>query len=337
MTTMLQELKTDREKARRAFLMILLVFSVFCIVFLNSRYDSLSRYPYRDPQSRKQIKDHLNKEEIEYIIEYSIAPNMFVSFLNSPGFNIYHAQAYKQLSEYAWQETPDQIVKMIEETYEDMSVEELIAYLDAYSYDEIHYFLEHGDGYAPGTRLIVDANAIDTYVNPTRSVSVRVPKNLLQISSTIVGERELYLSEDAHQALNGLCSALNAEYRMAQGCGGLTIEKAYVSYHDQEQLFFNKGSEEVGYPGHNEHQLGLAVDFGIEGITDAQLEKTEQGIWLRDNAWRFGFVQTYTEDVQDLTNIKPKIGHYRYVGEELARMLNESGMRFARYAQNKIE
>ena len=88
------ELQNDPKKlkrGRRLFVISLLVVSLLSIAWMNTKYDSLSRYPYTDQKSRQLIKKYLNKSEIEYIIEYSIAPNMFIAYIQEDGFNIYHA------------------------------------------------------------------------------------------------------------------------------------------------------------------------------------------------------------------------------------------------------
>ncbi|MBP3891729.1 MAG: D-alanyl-D-alanine carboxypeptidase family protein [Solobacterium sp.] len=324
---------SEQERFRKYFVIILALFSAIMIGVLNFRYDSLSRYPYRDQQSRKKIKEQLTKEEIEYIIEYSIAPSLFINFIEADGFNIYHAQDYKRLSEVLWDKSPQEIVTMVESTRNDMSTDELIHYLQSYSFEELDTFLKEGDANSPGTTLIDNANHLNAYVNVKRTVGTHVPNNLVKVSNNIT-EEEMYLTEDAHIALNSMCNAINAQMRQTQGCGGFAITKAYVSYEDQEKEFALLGSPKTSYPGHDEHQLGLAVDLKVPGIPDAELFKTEPGTWLKENAWRFGFVQTYTEDVKALTNHDAENGHYRFVGMVLARMLHESGLRFANYSEN---
>ena len=52
---------------------------------------------------------------------------------------------------------------------------------------------------------------------------------------------------------------------------------------------------------------------------------TPEGAWLRDNAWRFGFIMRYPADKTDVTGYSFEPWHYRYVGTELATELHDTG------------
>ena len=83
MSLIVDEKKRNRWSA--VFVSSLLIFSLVCFGLMNTRYDALSRYPYTDRRSRELIKQYLTKQEIDYIIEYSIAPNMFVAYIREDG------------------------------------------------------------------------------------------------------------------------------------------------------------------------------------------------------------------------------------------------------------
>jgi hypothetical protein len=95
----------------------------------------------------------------------------------------------------------------------------------------------------------------------------------------------------------------------------LWVTSAYRSFADQERLLAaNPDSEDaVARAGHSEHQLGTAVDLG--GDTD----------WLRLNAPRFGFVQSYPADRSpQWTCYRAEPWHFRYFGAERARLIDSS-------------
>lgn len=89
-------------------------------------------------------------------------------------------------------------------------------------------------------------------------------------------------------------------------------------------------------PGHSEHQLGTTVDFGspelaeIVGIEDIQFHtyfyQTSEGIWLAENAYRYGFTLSYPRGALELTGFFYEPWHYRYVGVEMATFLQETEM-----------
>ena len=307
----------------------------YCILMLNAKYDELSRYPYTDQKSRQLIREHLNEQEIDYIIEYSIAPNMFVAYIQEEGFNIYHASEYKRLSEYAWQEPPAHIVQMVEETIDIMSVDTLIEYLGGYRYDELHDYLVFGDRYAAGTPLLMGAQAVDTYVDEKVTLGIRKPAYLVRLDTEkIPAEREGILVDPRVSAdLEAMCAAAAEETGSPKACAGMVVTDGYISYDEQKTR--HEADESLPYPGHSEHQLGLAVDFGIPGLLPGYFQDTVQYEWLKENAWRFGFVETWNRADEVITGVSEEAWHFRYIGTELATQLRNEGNSFARYATAK--
>lgn len=94
-------------------------------------------------------------------------------------------------------------------------------------------------------------------------------------------------------------------------------------------------------PGHSEHQLGTTLDFGspelpeITGIEDIQFHtyfyQTSEGIWLLDNAYRFGFTLSYPREAYEITGFYYEPWHYRYVGVEMATQLKEMNLSLTEY------
>ena len=83
-------------------------------------------------------------------------------------------------------------------------------------------------------------------------------------------------------------------------------------------------------PGHSEHQLGTAIDFGAAGSDPWQWRDwavTPQGAWLFENAWRFGFIETYPKGMSpSITCERYEPWHYRYVGLEEATAMHAGGL-----------
>lgn len=87
-------------------------------------------------------------------------------------------------------------------------------------------------------------------------------------------------------------------------------------------------------PGHSEHQLGTAVDFGspeLPGIVGQEgiefhtwFYKTSEGAWLLENAHRYGFTLSYPREASEVTGFTYEPWHYRYVGVEMATHLKEN-------------
>jgi D-alanyl-D-alanine carboxypeptidase len=118
---------------------------------------------------------------------------------------------------------------------------------------------------------------------------------------------------------------------MAEAAGragaGLLVSSAYRSYEYQQALFERsvraegraQTERELALPGHSEHQLGTAIDFGS---VDASFADTPAGEWLASEAWKFGFVLSYPRGAEDETGYIYEPWHFRYVGRPAAAALH---------------
>lgn len=108
------------------------------------------------------------------------------------------------------------------------------------------------------------------------------------------------------------------------------IQSGYRSYELQESLYnnyVNKDGKEAAdtysaRPGHSEHQTGLAFDLNT--ITD-DFQYTDEGKWINENAYRYGFILRYPKGKEEYTGYKYESWHLRYVGEDLAKILYNDG------------
>ena len=192
-----------------------------------------------------------------------------------------------------------------------------------------------------GTGTIAEPESIAALVNKAESLSSKyVPPDLTECNvravKEIVKEARMLRKEAAH--------ALEAMFEAAEKEGmTLYIESGYRSYEHQTRTYNSvkkaRGEEYadkyVAKPGHSEHQTGLAMDItNIDHMDDdheKQLGTMPEGIWLRDNAHRFGFILRYPEDKVDTTGYNYEPWHFRYVGVNLATALNEAGLTLDEY------
>ena len=108
------------------------------------------------------------------------------------------------------------------------------------------------------------------------------------------------------------------------------IQSGYRSYSAQEELYNSYVNRDgkiaadtySARPGHSEHQTGLAFD--LNSITD-DFQYTNEGIWVNENAYRYGFILRYPKGKEDITGYKYESWHLRYVGVELATKLYNNG------------
>ena len=124
--------------------------------------------------------------------------------------------------------------------------------------------------------------------------------------------------------------AVVAMFQAASDEAGLTLasNSAFRSYSAQEEIY--DGDDLLtARPGFSEHQTGLVMDIGAESgdcSLDACFADTAEGVWLRDNAWRFGFILRYPADKTPITGYEFEPWHYRYVGVPLATEMHDTGI-----------
>ena len=161
------------------------------------------------------------------------------------------------------------------------------------------------------------------------------------------------IADDRHfdaRAIEDLKKMMNAMGKA--GISNVWIQSAYRSVERQKELYDNsvqkylkqgKTQEEaerlteeyINKPGASDHNLGLAVDFNN---VDNKFEDLKAFKWLKENAENYGFILRYPKDKEDITKISYESWHWRYVGEEHAKKMNELNMcleEYIEYLQNE--
>ncbi len=118
----------------------------------------------------------------------------------------------------------------------------------------------------------------------------------------------------------------------------IRIVSAYRSHASQQATFAHwvdlAGEAEAlrrsARPGHSEHQLGTTLDVthvgGSAPWNYADWATFATGAWMRDNAWRYGFVMSYPRGASATSCYDYEPWHYRHVGREMAREVHLSGI-----------
>ena len=99
-----------------------------------------------------------------------------------------------------------------------------------------------------------------------------------------------------------------------------------------------KADETAARPGHSEHQTGLVIDMTskTEPLADS-FSNSEAYKWLKENAYKYGFIERYPEGKTYLTGYSPESWHWRYVGEEAAKLIHDEDITFDEYYAFYIE
>ena len=103
----------------------------------------------------------------------------------------------------------------------------------------------------------------------------------------------------------------------------LVVISAYRTSEYQDTLFNNSIKKNgvnhallySAKKNHSEHQLGLAVDFNN---TNESFDQTKEYEWLKNNAYKYGFIKRYPKNKEFITGYGYEPWHYRYVGTNTA-------------------
>ncbi len=188
---------------------------------------------------------------------------------------------------------------------------------------------------------------IDVLVNKENMLSIDyIPKNMYIVDNN-ENNFHNYLIDNIKPMLRvEVKPYINALISDAHKLGlPLIVDSAYRSgYYQQmilDKLISEKGNEAyklIALPGASEHQTGLAVDFAYyeNGIYDDNVkEDDKEAIWLKENAWKYGFILRYPKGKEEITGFNFEPWHFRFVGLELAKELYEQNITLEEYYRNK--
>ncbi len=171
------------------------------------------------------------------------------------------------------------------------------------------------------------------------------PGTLVNISTDLqlyANSADMDIRSDAGNALRSMLLDLQTQKGKT-----ITIISAYRPYNLQIDTYTQNvralGQEKAdnisARPGYSEHQLGTVIDLYSPDTATEYLSKefdnTVAGQWLKENAYKYGYVQTYTQGAESLTGYEFEPWHWRFIGIENAKELKESGKTFTEWAKGK--
>ena len=81
-------------------------------------------------------------------------------------------------------------------------------------------------------------------------------------------------------------------------------------------------------PGHSDHQTGFTFDLNS---TAQSFANTAEGKWLAEHCAEYGFIIRYPKGKEQYTGYIYEPWHVRYIGEEKAKLITESGLSVEEY------
>ena len=221
--------------------------------------------------------------------------------------------------DYAKLDNYERYLKYADETGEDEDVTVLCVNLDLDKEDYVD-------------TVKVEKFSIDMLVNKHRYLSEDYePNDLMEIPEEYASEAGMKSSRIAFNAFKEMSNAASKEGY------GMVINSAYRSYQDQVELgeYYKKWygqsyvDKYVAKPGFSEHQTGLAYDVGSRSVNVFANSREYQ--WMKDNAYKYGFIERFTKRYENITGFRMEAWHYRYVGKDIAKYIHDNNISFEEY------
>lgn len=244
--------------------------------------------------NNESVKKFLNKGKVKYLEE-------FLSI------------DYAKLDNY------DRYLKYADETGEDEDVTALYVNLDL---DKPDY----------ENAVEVKKFSIDMLVNKHRYLGKKFePNDLMEIPVEYASEEGLKSSRIAFNAFREMSNAATKEGY------GIIINSAYRNYDDQIDIsnYYlkwygqNYVDKYVAKPGYSEHQTGLAYDIGSTSVN--VFANSKEYAWMKDNAYKYGFIERFTKRYEGITGFRMEPWHYRYVGKDIAKYMHDNNISLEEY------
>lgn len=191
-----------------------------------------------------------------------------------------------------------------------------------------------------GKQIVTNAESVTVIVNKQRSLPDGYePTDLVEPNvpfSFNEPHEKRNMRKEAAEALEKLFAAADSEGIELRAVSG------YRSFARQKSVYDNhvatKGEAEASrisaVPGTSEHQTGLTIDVSSPSAgnaLDQSFGQTTEGIWLANNAPKYGFIIRYPEGQEGITGYVYEPWHIRYVGEDLAPDIADSGLTLEEY------
>ena len=231
-------------------------------------------------------------------------------------------------------------IKYLEEFYS-LSYAKL-KYYDRY----VKYSSENGEDEETTVLFVNLSMDTDDYVDPVDvtsfSTDMLVNKHYKLgedfVPDDIVKFDKKYCNGEVQEGSREAVVAFKNMYDAAKKEGlELVINSSYRSYQDQEKIcntykdLYGEGyvSKYVALPGFSEHQTGLAFDIG--SANSQVFAESKEYEWMKDNAYKYGFILRFTKASAYITGFRSEPWHYRYVGKKIAKYIYENDISFEEY------
>ena len=327
----------------------------------DEELNTIYKYDYNSNLIYIVTSENYNKDKLDLYLDYTLK-NSDIDYLKI--FNLINHEYFKKenVDKYITYlkkfDNNDGIIKYVNE-YENKSINLdsttlsfinekyfIVDYLDRY----LNYYENHKDlSYKEIVTRINSNLDYEFYTDSTKSDLTKemytlvnkynylekdfVPDNLVSVTG-IYARDKAQLVDVAYDYFVKMADAAREN--------NLTIKvtTGYRSYNFQSTLYNNyvkadgvKNADTYSArPGYSEHQLGYSADLtNAKNVSFDDFENTDEYKWLKDNAYKYGFIMRYPKDKEYITGYIFESWHYRYVGVEIATYIYENDITYEEY------
>lgn len=176
------------------------------------------------------------------------------------------------------------------------------------------------------------------YVKTTEIENVSKDDYFKVIKGILIVNTKYKLPEDFNPGLNKFVSSQVNLMKVdaSRDKVDINIYKDFISYDDQKQLHKNspKIKSKVIFSlyeiaGHNESQTGQCIDILSKDESKnlkQSFKETQEFLWMKKNAHKYGFILRFPENKEDITNYKFEPWHFRFIGVENAKKIHDNNI-----------
>lgn len=339
---------------KKYIIIIVLIIILGIIIIPNN---SLSKIGYNKNEI-KIINKIVEKKEQKYIKKYD---KSIIDLLTSKNYKEKNFKKYIKYYEKNSDSNIEDIITIINSNYDlyDYPASHLLANLTKEKYylnKNVARYLDYGNNKSLSAKKIisiVNSNADLKFYTNVKETNMK--KNNLILVNKFYHLKNGYepndltiLSAKYNKGSNSSMRKEAAEAFMKMSDAALLDNiiiknaSAYRSYEYQVNLY-NKyvkrdGKDQADIysarPGYSEHQTGLCTDINI---IDSSFDNTNEAKWLKENAYKYGFILRFPKDKEDITGYKYESWHYRYVGKKAAKIIKDDNITLEEYYAYYIE
>lgn len=289
---------------------------LFCIIFYSIKfikdYNYKKTYDYKllsagySEEEVKVIKDKFSNDKIDILLKEKYDKNV-VSFIKEKYFIHNNLSKYMEYKKKNKNDTYTHVVSII-------NTEADVEWLDN----------EKETDTSKGNLMLVNrlyGLSKDYEPEDIIDVPVSISYSGVKISKSILENIE-ELIEAGKEA--GYTFVLSDGYRSYEA-----QKKMFESY--KNSYGYEEADRNVARPGHSEYQTGISFQIvPYNKVFDKPRESTEY-LWLKDNAYKYGFIFRYPEDKKDITLFDSYTWRLRYVGTDAASIIENEKICFEEY------